>query len=357
MKQFWLTFSLFFILWLGLLFFHSTYLPYHFFLCAGSLALFFLQSFRTKLLYLFLGNYLIILCTGLFFIEHSLFAQALIWFLLILGARQLQSKEFYLLSIAAIIVSVVFSFYSSIDYYLIFTTTFILVCSFLIHQQWSKDTYYQHLYEELRDAYRELKRLHIVAEESVKMEERTRIARDMHDSVGHRLTALIMQIEMLAIQYPNLDLTQMKELANSSLQETRDAVKALKVDETEGIATVVHLIRKLEAESHLNVHFTMKNGVLSIPISNAKSVTLYRVIQEGITNAMRHANSREVFVGLSTSADHAIQFEISNAVYEHKPFELGFGLTNMRKRIEELEGKLEILPLPDKFVLTGRIPI
>ncbi|GGP09429.1 sensor histidine kinase [Oceanobacillus neutriphilus] len=356
MKLFWQQFVLFSILWIGLILFSSKFIAFHFFLFAVSLALFFLLSFRIKQLYLLFGNILIILCAGFFFSENVLFSAGLVWFLLLLAARQLHTNAYYILLSGAVVTCLLFSFIPSISYALLLGSIFIFVLSFLLHKQWSKDQYYKNLYDKLSDSYRQLKRLHLTAEENAKIEERTRIARDIHDSVGHHLTALIMQIEMLSIKYPDLDLGQMKELANRSLQETRDAVKALKVDETEGIATVVYLIRKLESESHLNVHFTMKNGVLSVPISNIKSVLLYRVIQEGITNAMRHANSREVHVTLSKSADGAIQFEITNAIYEVKAFEPGFGLTNMRSRMEEQDGKLEIIQLPDKFVLSGRIP-
>ncbi|MFD1414676.1 sensor histidine kinase [Oceanobacillus jeddahense] len=356
MKQFWLQFLIFSILWIGLLVFESTFIPLHFFLFALSLALFFLLSFRMKQLYLFLGNVIIVLCASFLFSENILFSLGLMWFLLLLAAKQLQAHAYYLLSAVIIAVSVLLSILEPISYELLLGSVFMGAVGFLLHIQWINDQYYKHLYDEISDSYRQLKRLHVKAEENAKMEERTRIARDMHDSVGHQLTALIMQIEMLSLKYPDLDLGQMKELANKSLQETRDAVKALKVEESEGIATVVYLIRKLESESHLNVHFTMKNGVLSVPISNAKSVILYRVIQEGITNAMRHANSREVFVTLSKSADQAIQFEISNKIHQVKAYEPGFGLTNMKSRVEELDGKLEVLQLPDKFVLSGRIP-
>ena len=49
-------------------------------------------------------------------------------------------------------------------------------------------------------------------------------------------------------------------MAKESLEETRHAVKALQAEENEGIATIVHLIRKLEAESHVLVQFTLKQG-------------------------------------------------------------------------------------------------
>ena len=69
----------------------------------------------------------------------------------------------------------------------------------------------------------------------------------------------------------------------------------------------------------------MKQGILSVPLTNEKSVVLYRVIQEGLTNAMRHAGSREVQVTLGKSAIGAISFEIKNTIYNPKPFTMDLG--------------------------------
>ena len=69
-------------------------------------------------------------------------------------------------------------------------------------------------------------------------------------------------------------------MAKDSLEEIRRSVKAMQTEENEGIATVVHRIRKLESESHMFVQFTMKQGILSVPLTNEKSVVLYRVIQD-----------------------------------------------------------------------------
>lgn len=111
MKQFWLQFLLFSILWVGLLLFNSTFIPYHFFLFALSLAFFFLLSFRTKELYLFLGNIIVILCAGFFFTDNVLFSISLIWFLLVLAARQVETQAYYTLSAAAIAACMFFSFF------------------------------------------------------------------------------------------------------------------------------------------------------------------------------------------------------------------------------------------------------
>ena len=154
------------------------------------------------------------------------------------------------------------------------------------------------IYGELLAEYRKLKRMNAERERDARIQERTMIARDIHDSVGHRLTALLMKLEILSMQHKDSDYNDLKVMAKESLEEIRRSVKTLQSEENEGIATVVQLIRKLEAESHISVQFTMKQGILSEPLKNEKSVVLYRVIQEGLTNAMRHAGSREVQVTL-----------------------------------------------------------
>lgn len=212
------------------------------------------------------------------------------------------------------------------------------------------------LYSQLLGEYRKLKRLNLEREENVRIQERTMIARNIHDSVGHRLTALLMQLEMLSIQKKSTEYDGLKEMAKESLEEIRRAVKALQSEENEGISAVVQLIRKLEAESHLSVQFTIKQGILSVPLTNEKSIALYRVIQEGLTNAMRHAGTREVQVTLGKSAAGDIQFTVINRVAEPKPFTLGFGLKNMKSRLKEINGTLEAYQTEEQFVLTGTIP-
>jgi signal transduction histidine kinase len=215
----------------------------------------------------------------------------------------------------------------------------------------------RHLYDQLLGEYRKLKRVLYVTERNSRAEERTRIARDIHDAVGHNLTALLMKIEMLSIQYGEHHFKDLKELAADSLEETREAVKALKEGEVEGIQSVIQLIRKLESESGIMVELTTQQGVLSTRLSNKQSIAVYRSIQEGITNAMKHSSVREVKVILGKTALGHLHFKITNNIEGCLPFRMGFGLTNMKERVEELYGKLEINQTEKEFVLSGSFPV
>src|SRR5690625_3359583 len=228
-----------------------------------------------------------------------------------------------------------------------------VVTHFLYTQQRSYIDEQKHLEGEIL----QLKRMNISAEQAPRLEERTRIMRDLHDSVGHKLTALIMKLEMLAIQTRDAQYREVKKMAEDSLAETREAVSVLKSDQNQGIGTVVQLIRKLESESHLIVKFTLKEGVLATKLSNEQNIQLYRIIQEALTNAMRHSHSREVEVSLGKTAVGHISFDIRNRVYEAKPFEFGFGLTNMEERVKAIGGKLSVYQTDTQFIVSGSFPI
>ena len=217
-------------------------------------------------------------------------------------------------------------------------------------------TRFREMYEALKGDYRRLKRYARLTEEEARNEERTKIARDIHDSVGHKLTALLMQMELASLKYGKEAFAPLKKLAKESLEETRAAVKALKAEEVEGISTILQLIKKLESESHIHVHFTTKQGILSTKLTNEESVVLYRVIQEGLTNAMRHAHVREVHVELGRTAVGHIEFQIKNRIPRKTVFSEGFGIRNIRERVEKLGGELYAYQTETHFHLKGHFP-
>ncbi|MBU9712901.1 sensor histidine kinase [Evansella tamaricis] len=217
----------------------------------------------------------------------------------------------------------------------------------------------EYLYDELIKEYRLLKRQAVQVENSARAEERTRVARDMHDSVGHKLTALMMQLEILerTVEDGKGGIKEAKKMAKESLMETRSAVKALNKGEVAGMSSVIQLIRKLEVESHIRVNLTTKEGVLSAPLTNLQNVVVYRFIQEGLTNAMRHAQSREVTMILELLGNHTMKMTVTNKIHVLKPFMEGFGLSEMRKRFEGVKGKLYAHQTEKTFYLIGTFPL
>lgn len=215
--------------------------------------------------------------------------------------------------------------------------------------------------EALRSEFRKVKRQLVTSEELVRQEERAQIARDMHDSVGHKLTALLMQLEVAQMQTTDPEskerLLLLKDLAQESLADTRSAVKTLKNDEVGGLSAVIQLIRKLEAESNVRITFSVKQGALSSMLTNQQSITVYRAVQEALTNIMRHSKSREASVAFSVPTGRYFRFQISNPVDKTTSFQEGFGLTAMRERIDQISGNLEITQTNEEFRIIGTFPL
>ncbi|QKY70857.1 sensor histidine kinase [Lentibacillus sp. CBA3610] len=357
MKLFSLRFSVFVIFWGLIILMDSINTPLSILSFAIALAFYFFLSVRKALLILY-SMLSIIICTHSYLLTDNIsLSLLLLLFITTEAAISLSKKHlpFYLAINIVLSLSLTLLNNGRLLEIIIISILF----SFLILKinRMADDRREQReIYDQMLGEYRKLKRMNLTAGQNARLEERTKIARDIHDSVGHRLTALIMKLEMLAIETKNPEFNTLKQMANESLEETRQAVKALKTDENEGIATVVHLIRKLEAESHLLVQFTIRQGLLSVPLSNEKSISLYRVIQEALTNAMRHAQSREVHVTLEKSATEAISFEITNTIHHATPLVYGFGLTNMKKRVEEVDGRLEVYQTDETFVVKGSMP-
>jgi signal transduction histidine kinase len=242
---------------------------------------------------------------------------------------------------------------------LVWISFLLLISYLLIHVNELEGDYRQirNTYESLLNDYRIQKRQSYYNEHAARVEERNLIARQMHDSVGHKLTALMMQIEQFWIKEKKDQYLTLKNMAADSLEETRKAVRLLQVDEPRGIASIITLIKKLESENNIHVHFTTKQGVLQANLSNKQSAVLYRSVQEGITNAMKYGSSKAVHITLGVSPIGHLTFEIRNPYIHKHPFHFGFGLENMKKRIEERHGKLEILQSNGEFILQGNIPV
>ncbi len=160
--------------------------------------------------------------------------------------------------------------------------------------------------EALLSEYRKMKRLIVLSEQAARQEERVLIGRDIHDSVGHKLTALLMQLEVFRMGTDDksaIRVQALKELAKESLEETRNAVKALKHHEAGGLSAILDLIRKLEAESFFRVNFSVKLGALSAPLNTKQSIAVYRAVQECLTNIIRHSRVREADILFEAPGD------------------------------------------------------
>lgn len=215
-------------------------------------------------------------------------------------------------------------------------------------------------YQAILYEYRNLKRRGVTEEELARQEERVLIAHEIHDSVGHKLTALIMQLEMFRLQTAlnyKERVEALKELANESLNETRRAVKSLKATESGGLPGILRLLRKLEVENMINIHFSVKHGAFSAPLTGEQAFVIYRSVQEALTNIMKHSKAKEAGIVFEAPGGSILRFEISNPIGDSTSFQEGFGLSSMRERLEKHNGGLKVFQTESQFIVSGFIKI
>jgi len=204
----------------------------------------------------------------------------------------------------------------------------------------------------LAAAHTQLQEYSAQVEELSVMRERNRIAREIHDTLGHALTLLSVQLEtatqLEARSDPRLheELLQARQVAKACLTEVRHSVEALRPD-VASAASLQEQLRKLAAEFEATcqeTRITLDLEEATHPLNPELCLTLYRCAQEALTNIRKHAHATKVLLRLCTSAGQEDQVELTvldngqgNSPEHHSS---GFGLPGMRERVALLEGRL-----------------
>lgn len=257
---------------------------------------------------------------------------------------------------------------SPLDYLLLLLATAVLAFGVLSYREVEAErSGGSERYSALLSEYRSLKRVAAGTADAARAEERLNVARRLHDSVGHRLTSLLMQLEAQRLGAAQLGpageesrrrAEELKRLAQQSLDETRAAVTALSEDELMGMPALLRLINNLEVESAMQVEFTLGSGALTVDLDRSKSIALYRAVQEALTNAMRHGSARRAKVKVEVPAGRLVRFEVESdlppGMASYTP---GFGLTSMRERVEGAGGELEVMLGGGRFLVRGSFPV
>src|SRR5690606_56591 len=265
MKYFWVRFIVFVALWTYSIFQYSNHFGISILFFAGALGVFFFLSLKQVYVSLYILLSVVIVLHDVLITDGNLFTIILLFYVSILASFRLRAKKLLIYLGINLFFSITIGYIQGNQIIGIILLSILLYFVIVaLSESQVQLTEQRSLYEQLLGEYRKQKRFILLAEQDARTEERNRIARDIHDSVGHRLTALIMKLEMLAIQNKNEEYRDLKKMAEESLDETRHAVKTLQADDNEGIAAVVNLIRKLEVENQIVIQFTIKQGVLTV---------------------------------------------------------------------------------------------
>jgi signal transduction histidine kinase len=205
--------------------------------------------------------------------------------------------------------------------------------------------------EQLEEAHRQLQAESLQAAALAAAEERNRIAREIHDVLAHSLTVIVVQaqaIQRLVRTDPEAAERQadtVATLAREGLQEARRSVAALRSQpaEVDGLSTLRRLVEEFGRQTGTATTFTVRGN--ERPLSPNAWTTLYRVTQEGLTNARRHGQARSVAVELAFGDAVRLTLDDDGAS-PTAPVVPGNGLTGMRERAERLGGQIRFGPRP-----------
>lgn len=219
--------------------------------------------------------------------------------------------------------------------------------------------------EKLWLAHEQLRQYALRIEDQAMLHERNRIAREIHDSLGHALTAQSIQLENALLFLPTEPdktksfLQASQRLGAQALQEVRRSVATLRVNPLQG--------RSLEEAMNATMaEFQRTTGLtpdctlhLPQPISIEISTALYRILQESLTNIAKHSAATQVSIRLhyDRTLIH-IQIADNGQGFDPERNTTGFGLQGMRERITALGGQFCLASQPGQgCCITASIPL
>jgi signal transduction histidine kinase len=206
--------------------------------------------------------------------------------------------------------------------------------------------------EKLAIANEKLRQYALKIENQATLEERNRIAREIHDSLGHSLTALNLQLETaLKLWQSNPSkaqsfLARAKELGSKALQDVRQSVSTMR-------SHPLHTQSLEEAIAVLAEDFYRSTGVVPIcqidlayPLPPEISTAIYRIIQESLTNISKYANATEIKIQLTMTTNINLIIEDNGRGFDVEQNTTGFGLQSMRDRTLARGGEFKIYSAP-----------
>ncbi|MFF5715476.1 sensor histidine kinase [Streptomyces buecherae] len=235
---------------------------------------------------------------------------------------------------------------------------------------------------ERRDAQRRLAEVETISEAErarrTLLEERARIARELHDVVAHHMSVITVQADSAPYRIEELPPQAREEfgtiaaMARESLTEMRRLLGVLRSDGAgngpermpqPGLSRVPQLV-EATLRAGVPVEWEIPEAVSRLgPLPQAVELSAYRIVQEALANVVRHAPGAPTHVSLTTTGSHLGVLVINYAPPEPASVPLetagtGHGLVGMRERVRLVGGTVDIGPLPDGgFRVAARLPL
>lgn len=208
--------------------------------------------------------------------------------------------------------------------------------------------------QKLRAAQEEIARLAV-------MTERLRIARDLHDLLGHNLSLIALKSELaerlltVAPERAASEIRDIESVARTTLQEVREAVAAYRQPT---LANELSAAQEILSAANIAYHFKGDETAL-VELPSAIEALLAWTVREGVTNVVKHSRAHHCTLCLTRDA-HNIGVEISDdgTTFDGKTDNGGNGLRGLKERVEALDGQYEVGSLADGgFRLAVFVPL
>lgn len=200
------------------------------------------------------------------------------------------------------------------------------------------------------------------AERTAQTRERNRLAREIHDTLGHSLTGIIAGIDAAvsmmdySLEGSRKQLELVSAVARQGMTDVRRSVKALRPDalEKQSLSEALEQIVG-QARAAYGVVIDFENAAGELRFGSDEEEVIYRIVQEGITNAVRHGEAGRIRISI-VRGDRGLRLCMRDDGKGCEAIHDGFGLTHMRERVELLGGTVAF-DGSDGFGIEADIPI
>lgn len=222
--------------------------------------------------------------------------------------------------------------------------SFIVYCVYTIQEQRGLYRQLSVANEELQNANIELQKYADIKEEMGKTKERNRLAREIHDTLGHTLTGISAAIDAcittidIAPDTTKKQLEVISKVARAGIKDVRRSVNELRPDALERLSlesAIRNMIEETNSVTNATVYF--RCSVMNLRFGEDEENAIYRVIQESITNSIRHGNASQIWIEISQK-NLNIRISIRDNGTGCKEMKKGFGTRHIEERVEMLNG-------------------
>ncbi len=185
-------------------------------------------------------------------------------------------------------------------------------------------------------------------------EQRLRISRDLHDNIGAQLTFIISSIDNLKYGFTEISeklgnkLSSISSFTSQTIYELRDTIWAMNKenitfeDLQSRIANFIEHAQNASEKTEFSFNID-KNVDEAHVFSSVEGMNIYRIIQEAVNNSLKYASADEIEVHISKNGNqYQIEINDNGIGFNLASIEMGNGINNMKKRAQEIHGKLEI---------------